>query len=229
MKHGDASTTGVCDKKHSPGEDDPWADGLARHQFRGPASASCCRIAGQRLASWERLFQRHRHRTTSEERRVPALPALRPRDGRPYADKASAGTPVISGPETGKRNRVTRKADGKLTLLVNLGGSWHEKLTLLVTNFSLPLLAYPLQGHSCKCVRIRNPGKHVFLVCSSRMHALIATVSGFHGSAIKQMFSGSGNKPKRQCDTNTRRSPPGWGVAFRGPDGPENVGHGGAS
>ena len=31
-------------------------------------------------------------------------------------------------------------------LLVNLGGSWHEKLTLLVTHFSLPILAYPFQG-----------------------------------------------------------------------------------
>ena len=28
---------------------------------------------------------------------------------------------TFSGPETGKRKRVTRKADGKLTLLVNLG------------------------------------------------------------------------------------------------------------
>ena len=46
---------------------------------------------------------------------------------------------LISGPEKGKRKRVTRKADGKLTLLVNLGGSWHEKLTLLVTHFSLPI------------------------------------------------------------------------------------------
>ena len=29
----------------------------------------------------------------------------------------------FSGPETSKRKRVTRKADGKLTLLVKLGGS----------------------------------------------------------------------------------------------------------
>ena len=28
----------------------------------------------------------------------------------------------FSGPETGKRNRVTRKADGQLTLLVTFGG-----------------------------------------------------------------------------------------------------------
>ena len=53
----------------------------------------------------------------------------------------------ISGPETGKRKRVTRKADGKLTLSVSLGGSWHEQLTLLVTHLSLPILAYPSQGH----------------------------------------------------------------------------------
>ena len=26
-------------------------------------------------------------------------------------------------------------------------GSWHEKLTLLVNHFSLPILAYPFQGH----------------------------------------------------------------------------------
>ena len=55
--------------------------------------------------------------------------------------------PFISGPETGKRKQATRKADGKLTLLVHLGGSWHEKLTLVVTHFSLPILAYPFQGH----------------------------------------------------------------------------------
>ena len=53
----------------------------------------------------------------------------------------------FSGPEAGKRKRVRRKADGKLTLLVNTVGSWHEKLTLLVTHFSLPILAYPFQGH----------------------------------------------------------------------------------
>ena len=44
----------------------------------------------------------------------------------------------FSGPETGKRKWITRKADGKLMFLfVNLGWSWHEKLTLLVTHFSL--------------------------------------------------------------------------------------------
>ena len=54
---------------------------------------------------------------------------------------ASGGGPgkKISGPETDKRKRVTRKADGKPTLLVNLGGSWHEKLALLVTHFGLPI------------------------------------------------------------------------------------------
>ena len=53
--------------------------------------------------------------------------------------------PSLSGPETGKRKRVARKADGKL--MVNLAGSWHEKLTLLVTHFSSPILAYPFQVH----------------------------------------------------------------------------------
>ena len=55
---------------------------------------------------------------------------------------------VFSGPETGERKRVTRKADRKLTLFVNLGESWQEKLTLLVTHFSLPISAYSFQGHS---------------------------------------------------------------------------------
>ena len=54
--------------------------------------------------------------------------------------------PILSGPETGKRKRVTQKADGKLSLLVNLGGV-DEKLTCLGTHFSLPILAYPFQGH----------------------------------------------------------------------------------
>ena len=35
-----------------------------------------------------------------------------------------------------------RSADGKLAPLVNLGGSWHEKLTLLIVRFSLPSSAY---------------------------------------------------------------------------------------
>ena len=55
--------------------------------------------------------------------------------------------PNFSGPKTGKRKRVTRKADGKLTLLVSFGGSWHEQLMFLVTHFSLPIFAYPFQGH----------------------------------------------------------------------------------
>ena len=33
---------------------------------------------------------------------------------------------VFSGPETGKRKRVTRAAGGKLPLMVDFGGSWHE-------------------------------------------------------------------------------------------------------
>ena len=62
------------------------------------------------------------------------------------ADKVAGMLAVISGPETGKPKRVTPKADGELTLLVNLGGSWHEQLTPLVTHFSLPILADPFQG-----------------------------------------------------------------------------------
>ena len=47
--------------------------------------------------------------------------------------RSDAGVPLLSGPETGKRKRVRRKADGKLTFLA--------------THFSLPILAYPFQGH----------------------------------------------------------------------------------
>ena len=38
---------------------------------------------------------------------------------RRYANKKDS---TLSGPETGKRQRVTRKADEKLTVLMNLGG-----------------------------------------------------------------------------------------------------------
>ena len=48
---------------------------------------------------------------------------------------------VRRGSSTVWSNRKTLKP------LVNLGGSWHEKLTLLVTHFSLLILAYPFQGH----------------------------------------------------------------------------------
>ena len=43
---------------------------------------------------------------------------------------------AVSGPETGKRKRVTRKADGKLTLLVNLG-VWARKADALGYPFQL--------------------------------------------------------------------------------------------
>ena len=54
--------------------------------------------------------------------------------------------PELSGPETGKRKSVTRKADGKLTLFVEFRGSWHEKLTLVVTHFQLNHFSLPLSG-----------------------------------------------------------------------------------
>ena len=47
--------------------------------------------------------------------------------------------PPISGPETGKRKRATRKADEKLTPLVNLGGVLARKSC----RFWLPVAAYP--------------------------------------------------------------------------------------
>ena len=74
--------------------------------------------------------------------RLDPPPAARPPIWRqvPRTCRSERPAKIVSGPETGKRKRVTRKADGKLTLLVNLGrGSWHEKLTLLVTHFSLPI------------------------------------------------------------------------------------------
>ena len=47
----------------------------------------------------------------------------------------------------GLKKRVTRKADGKLMRLEKLGGSWHEKLTLLVTRFSLRThFSLPISG-----------------------------------------------------------------------------------
>jgi hypothetical protein len=39
---------------------------------------------------------------------------------------------IISGPETVIRKRVTRKADGKLPLLLDSGGSWRQQLMPLV-------------------------------------------------------------------------------------------------
>ena len=51
-----------------------------------------------------------------------------------------------SGPETVERKRVTRKADGKLALLVNLGvlGRKADAYPFKFTQFSLPILAYPI-------------------------------------------------------------------------------------
>ena len=64
-----------------------------------------------------------------------------------------AGVWVFSGPETGKRKRVTRKADGELTLLVNLGGTWHGCVWLpssaypcLLTHFRATEFLYNLSG-----------------------------------------------------------------------------------
>ena len=71
----------------------------------------------------------------------------------------------ISDPETGKRKRVTRKADGKLTLLVNLGVSWHEQLTLLVTRFSLPILAYLFEATE-PLIESTPGGSHASRTCS---------------------------------------------------------------
>ena len=72
---------------------------------------------------------------------APGLARVSPR---PSARKI---TQRLGGLETGKRKRVTRKADGTLTLLVNFRGSWHEQLTILATHFSLSILAHPFRGH----------------------------------------------------------------------------------
>ena len=75
-----------------------------------------------------------------------AVPSLRRSGARSPWPRLGEKHQAISGPATGKRERVMRKAHGKLTLWVNFGGSWHE-LTCLVTHFSFPILGYPFQGH----------------------------------------------------------------------------------
>ena len=87
-------------------------------------------------------------------RRGGAVGRGRRRDGSERSDAPQYGAAQhgaaglrFSGPATGRRKRLTRRADGKLALLVNSGGSWHDKLTFLVTHFSLPISAYPFQGH----------------------------------------------------------------------------------
>ena len=77
----------------------------------------------------------------------------------PFCGSAFQGRRTVqqfSGPETGQRKRATRKPDGKLTRLVNLWVSWHEKLTLLVTHFCLHVLASPFQGRWMKDKRARK-------------------------------------------------------------------------
>ena len=55
----------------------------------------------------------------------------------------AGGVPLFGGPETGERKRVTRKADGKLTLLVNLWGPGTKS-----RRFWLPISAYPFFNFS---------------------------------------------------------------------------------
>ena len=72
--------------------------------------------------------------------------------------RVSPDAPNSVCPETGKRKRVTRKADGKLKLLLSLGrGSWHGKLTFLVTHFSLPISG-PLVNVQHLKARVSHPG-----------------------------------------------------------------------
>ena len=70
---------------------------------------------------------------------------------------APCATPSISGPETGKRKRVTRRADGKQLLSVNLGVALARKADAFgypfqLTNFSLPVSG-PLTRESARGVR----------------------------------------------------------------------------
>ena len=64
---------------------------------------------------------------------------------------------LLSGPETGKRERVTRKTDGKLALLVNLGGVLARKADafgypLHLTHFCLPVSGPQICGSMAKYV-----------------------------------------------------------------------------
>ena len=57
----------------------------------------------------------------------------------------------VTGSETGVRKGVTGKAGRKLSLLANSGGSWHEKLTLLVVNDLGVFSTLHVFGETCAC------------------------------------------------------------------------------
>ena len=65
---------------------------------------------------------------------------------------------MLSGPETGKRERVTRKADGKLTLLMNLGGVLARKADPFGW---LPISAYPFELTHFRATELQWPVKDV--------------------------------------------------------------------
>ena len=52
----------------------------------------------------------------------------------------------LSGPKTGKRKLVTRKADGKLTFFVNLGRVLARKADAFGYPFQLTQLSLPISG-----------------------------------------------------------------------------------
>ena len=130
----------------------------------------------------------------------------------------------VSGPEMGKRKRVSRKAEGKLTLLVNLGGSWHEKLTLLVTQFSLPSLAYPVQGHWIQGSFQPSGGPRVFefpsvLSCvNTHIHTHTHVYIYIYIHTYTYMYTSLGSQraitPRLQAKSAGRASQRGRGLRF---------------
>ena len=71
----------------------------------------------------------------------PGVPPDQPARARPMKTCSR-----FSGPEPGQRKRVTRKADGKLTLLVNLGGVLARKAKAFGYPFQLTHFSLPISG-----------------------------------------------------------------------------------
>ena len=169
----------TCPGQGSQGLAGPFAAVVADQQYAYliVADQQINRLTDQRISGSSRLQQQISRLTDQQyDKTIAAVRSrlawpLRKDDTHTHTPRSVNSFPHLhihmqrclqfSGPETGKRERVTRKADRQISVLVNLGGSWHEKLTLLVTHFSLPishvslpishfslpLLAYPSQGH----------------------------------------------------------------------------------
>ena len=102
----------------------------------------------------------------------------------PRRPERRGGQRPVSGPITGKRKRAARKADGKPTRLVNLGGSWRGKLTFWVTHFSYTHFSLPVSGPLMQgpTTRSHRPWGAIILMLLAAifacMHACIFRVSG---------------------------------------------------